>query len=98
MPIQWDVRHATRTVIVTAEGILSRTDIEDFLDGMESAATLSYRKLIDMTRCLSALSIEDFGKLRARIAGDADLGPRGPAAIVATSEENLRQAELLRST
>jgi hypothetical protein len=97
MPIHWEVHHATRTVVVTAEGTLGLGDLEDYLDGMESAATLSYRKLFDMTRCSSALSNEDLNRLRPRIEEETRLGPRGPAAIVAVSEENHRQAQLLIS-
>ena len=48
MPIVWGVNHAARLVSAKATGELGRTDIEDYLDGLVAAATLSYRKVLDM--------------------------------------------------
>jgi hypothetical protein len=97
MPVHWQVDHATWTVVVTAEGTLGLKDFEGLLDSMARAATLSYRKLFDMTRISSALSKEDLVALRSRIARESDLGPRGPAAIVAATDEHYEHAHLFQA-
>ena len=97
MPVRWQIDHATWTVVVAAEGTLGLRDLEELLDGMERVGTLSYRKLVDMTRISPALGNEDLLALRDRITREGDLGPRGPAAIVAATNEHCEQARLFQA-
>ena len=97
MPVRWQIDHATWTVVVAAEGALGLRDLEELLDGMERVGTLSYRKLVDMTRISTALGNEDLLALRDRITREGDLSPRGPAAIVAAANEHCEQARLFRA-
>jgi hypothetical protein len=96
MPIVWGVNHAARLVSAKATGELGRTDIEDYLDGLVAAATLSYRKVLDMAECHLALSGEDMSAIGARIRGHESRGPMGSVAVIAGSDElydRIRQFE-----
>lgn len=96
MPIVWGVNHAARLVSAKATGELGRTDIEDYLDGLVAAATLSYRKVLDMAGSRLALKDEDMSAIGARIRGHEAMGPMGSVAVIAGSEEvydQIRQFE-----
>jgi len=87
MPIVWGVNHAARLVSAKATGELGRTDIEDYLDGLVAAATLSYRKVLDMAGSRLALNDEDMSAIGARIRGHEAMGPMGSVAVIAASDE-----------
>ncbi len=97
MPITWGVNHASRLVSAKATGELSRTDIEDYLDGLVAAATLSFRKVLDMAESRLALSSEDMVALGARIRGHERMGPMGSVAIIAGSDDLYDQFRLFES-
>jgi hypothetical protein len=94
MPIVWGVDHAARLVSAKARGELDRTDIEDYLDGLVAAATLSYRKVLDMAESSLALSHDDMLALGARIRGHESVGPMGGVAVIAASDELYEQIRL----
>lgn len=97
MPITWGVNHAARLVSAKATGELSRTDIEGYLDGLVAAATLSFRKVLDMADSRLALSSEDMAALGARIRGHESMGPMGSVAIIAASDDLYDQIRLFES-
>lgn len=97
MPIVWGVNHAARLVSAKATGELGRTDIEDYLDGLEAAATLSYRKVLDMTQSRLALSSDDMAAIGARIRAHESLRPMGSVAVIAGSEEVYDRVRLFES-
>jgi hypothetical protein len=97
MPIVWGVNHAARLVSAKATGELGRTDIEDYLDGLEAAATLSYRKVLDMTQSRLALSGEDMAALGNRIRTHESMRPMGSVAVIAGSEELYDRFRLFES-
>jgi hypothetical protein len=97
MPIVWGVNHAARLVSAKATGELNRTDIEDYLDGLVAAATLSFRKVLDMAESRLALSGEDMAALGARIRGHESMGPIGNVAIIVGSDDLYNQIRLFES-
>jgi hypothetical protein len=97
MPIVWGVNHAARLVSAKATGELDRTDIEDYLDGLEAAATLSYRKVLDMTQSRLALSSDDMAALGVRIREHESMRPMGSVAVIAGSEELYDRIRLFES-
>ncbi len=94
MPIVWGVDHAARLVSATASGDLDRADIEEYLDGLVAAATLSYRKILDMAQGRLALSREDMAALGARIRVHEGLRPMGSVAVVVGSTDLYEQVRL----
>jgi hypothetical protein len=50
----WFIDSRKRLVIVTAEGPVSRAEIDGLLDAVTGAKALSYRKLVDATAPTSA--------------------------------------------
>ena len=97
MPIVWGVNHAARLVSAKATGELGRTDIEDYLDGLVAAATLSYRKVLDMGASRLALSSDDMAAVGVRIRAHETMGPMGSVAVVARSDELYDQIRLFES-
>jgi hypothetical protein len=97
MPIVWGVHHAIRTVVATASGELRLADIEHYLDGLAAAATLSYRKVFDLTHGRLALSEDEMLALGERIRGLESMGSMGKVAIIAVVDEAYRQARLFET-
>jgi hypothetical protein len=97
MPIMWGVNHAARLVSAKAKGELSRADIESYLDGLMAAATLSYRKVLDMAESRLALSDDDRSALGARIRAHESEGPMGSVAVIAASDDVYDQIRLFES-
>jgi hypothetical protein len=91
MSIFWSIDHSRRMVHGTAEGVLHLKDVEEYLDGMLQAATLSYCKMLDLSQCSSALSMEDVRSLAMRLNSFRTAGAMGPAAIVVGSHEVYEQ-------
>lgn len=94
MPVQWTVSHPTRLVIAVAKGDLRLQDIENYLDGVMTANAMAYRKIFDMTQATPDLSDDELMTLGARIRAYIPLGPMGPLAIVATTDESYDQARM----
>ena len=97
MPIIWGVNHAARLVSAKATGELGRTDIEHYLDGLVAAATLSYRKVLDMADSRLVLSSEDMSAIGARVRAHEAMGPMGSVAVIARSDALYDQIRLFES-
>lgn len=94
MPVQWTVSHPTRLVIAVAKGALRLQDIEHYLDNVVTANAMAYRKIFDMTQATPDLSDDELMALGARIRAYIPLGPMGPLAIVAATEQSYDQARM----
>src|SRR5262245_13531432 len=94
MPVHWTVFHATRQVVITARGIVHLSDMEECVEGIMTPATLSYRKLVDLSRGRAALSREDIATLATYARERSGSGPMGPLAITVGSDEAEQQARL----
>src|ERR1700746_3096733 len=91
MPLRWAIDHAGRTVVATGADAVCMADIRDYLDGMERAATLSYRKLLNLTHCSLALSKHDLVALSEQVKALGPPGSMGPVAAGVASEDAFRQ-------
>jgi hypothetical protein len=47
MPIYWTIDSKQQLVVVTAEGDVTRADVDEYLDVVEGSGALAYRKLYD---------------------------------------------------
>ena len=97
MPVLWAVFHSTRLVVITLTGAIHLKDVEDCIVKIMTPATLSYRKLVDVTEGSSMLSGESILALAERVREHDGIGPIGALAIVAASNEGEQQARLFKS-
>jgi hypothetical protein len=97
MPIAWGVHHAIRTVVATASGELRLADLEHYLEGLAAAATLSYRKVFDLTHGRLALSRDEMLALGEHIRGLESMGSMGKVAVIAVVDEAYQQARLFET-
>jgi len=94
MPIQWTISHPNRLVVAVCRDMVTRTDIEDYLDNVVVTETLSYRKIFDMTNAVMSLDDDDMMALGARSRAYAGTANMGPLALVASTPESYERARL----
>ena len=104
MPVLWGldhltrlVFHSTRLVVISVRGVVHLNDMEECVDGIMTSATMSYRKLVDLSEGQPVLSREDFVALSEYVREHSSTGPQGALAINAGPEEGEQQARLFES-
>ncbi|MFI4999370.1 MAG: hypothetical protein ACHQK9_05780 [Reyranellales bacterium] len=88
MPVRCDVSIPNRIAIGVAEGPVSLRDLEGFLDALEKAGAIGFRKIFDASFGTSTLSDADWLALGTRLGTYLDKRTLGPLAIVATTGTN----------
>lgn len=81
MGLHWLIDSRTQLVVITAEGPVTRAEIDDMLDAVIGAKAVAYRKLVDARAGRFALSPIDLLAIGARVRG-LHVGSVGAAAIV----------------
>lgn len=81
MPIDWLIDSRARLVVVTAEGRVTRSEMEEYLEVVTAAGANSYGKIFDGRRGENAISRDDMLALAARFR-QMHAEPHGPLAIV----------------
>jgi hypothetical protein len=94
MAIHWTISKPTTLVVAVCKGAVTRKDIENYLDAVVVADSLSYRKIFDLTQAEPALSDDDMMELGARIRAYTTMGTMGPLAIVASTPQSFERAHL----
>jgi hypothetical protein len=94
MPIQWTISHPTKLVVAVCKNVVTRQDIEGYLDELVVTDILDYRKIFDTTQADMQLPDNDMMALGARIRAYATMGSMGPLAIVASTPESYERAHL----
>lgn len=98
MPIHWTISKPTRLVVAVCKDVVTRQDIEGYLDAIVVADVLGYRKIFDLTKGTVDLPDDDMMALGARIRAYAQTsemgGAMGPLAIVASTPESHERAHL----
>ncbi|SJZ41549.1 hypothetical protein SAMN02745126_00958 [Enhydrobacter aerosaccus] len=98
MSVRFTIDHAARFVHAVAEGVCTLKDLEDYLDQIVVQGAMPYRKLWDCSQAKYQYTDADVMEVGARVSVYANMDPRGPIAIVATSpstiEASLRFANL----
>ncbi|WP_296320569.1 hypothetical protein [Reyranella sp.] len=96
MPLHWTVDSKEKLVIATAEGAVTRAEIEKYLTMMNGAGASSYRKLFDCSRGDTAMTAEDMLAIGVQIrARHANVGTLGPLAIVVPPAKSERVSRVL---
>jgi hypothetical protein len=81
MALYWFIDSRSRLIVVTAEGPVSRTEIDGLLDAVTGAKAVGYRKLVDATAGKFALTALDVLAIGAR-ARSLHAGSVGAVALV----------------
>jgi hypothetical protein len=79
--LHWFIDSRKRLIVVTADGPVTRAEIDALLDAVTGAKALAYAKLVDATAGKFALSAIDVMALGVRVRS-LHAGPVGAAAIV----------------
>ena len=81
MALHWFIDSRKRLIVVTAEGPVSRADIDGLLDAVTGAMALPYRKLVDATAGRFAMGAVDLLAIGARVRS-LHVGSVGAVALV----------------
>jgi hypothetical protein len=95
--VSWAVAHANRLVTITFKGVICRQDIGDCADGIMTPATLSYRKVVDLTEASLPSRPGVMAALVEHAREHGRLGVMGPVAIVTFPAAQGRQARLFEA-
>ena len=81
MPLRWTIDSANQLVSVAAEGDVTRADADAYIDAMEQAGAVSYRKLFDGRLGTSVMDGEEMLAVAVRLRSYHDR-PMGGLAVV----------------
>src|SRR5215208_7394660 len=81
MALHWFIDSRKQLIVVTAEGPVSRAEIDGLLDAVTGAKALGYRKLVDVTAGKFALNALDVLAIGARVRS-LHTGSVGAVALV----------------
>ena len=81
MGLHWFIDSRKQLIVVTAEGPVTRVDIDDLLDAVTGAKALGYRKLVDATAGKFAMSAIDLMAVGVRVRS-LHAGSVGAVALV----------------
>jgi stage II sporulation SpoAA-like protein len=94
LPVKWFIDSRTQLVVVTAEGKVTRADMEAYLQAVTGARANGYAKIFDATKGESAMTPEDmtyfavtFRRMHAEL--------HGPLAIVLQEDRQARLQPVL---
>ncbi|MBN9541045.1 MAG: hypothetical protein BGN99_08745 [Alphaproteobacteria bacterium 65-37] len=88
MPLHWTIDSRERLVFAVADGDVTRAEVENYLQVLEGANAMSYRKLFDASAGDTSMSPEDLLAIGVRIReGHARGGPLGPLALVLPADK-----------
>lgn len=95
MPLFWTIDSKAQLFAAVAEGHVTLADALELLETMTGAKALSYRKLIDGRRAVSAMPPDDILQLCVKIRSYHDRQDLGAVAIVGTAEQTVIFSRLL---
>jgi hypothetical protein len=95
MPLHWTIDPQERLATATAEGDITRAEIETFHEELRQAGGFAYRKLFDGTRARLAMGPDDLMAVGVRLRASHDEGPIGPLAVVVPEDQFDRVAHVL---
>lgn len=88
MPLHWTIDSRERLVIAVADGDVTRVEIENYLQVLEGANAMGYRKLFDGSAGDTSMSPEDLLAVGVRIRDGHTKGVQlGPLALVLPADK-----------
>ena len=94
VPIHWQIDSRSRLVIVTAEGEVTRAEMEEYLEVVTGAGANGYAKIFDGRCGKGVMDTADMLALGARFRA-LHSQPHGPLAIVLPPERRDRLQPVL---
>ena len=94
MPIHWTIDSHQRLVSVTADGAITRADADGYLDAVEGADAVAYRKLLDFSAATIAMDHDDVMAVGVRIR-NAHSHPVGALAVILSEDRSEAVARIL---
>jgi hypothetical protein len=88
MPLTFKIDHEKRFVHVHTEGVVTLDDILVYYEGIVIDDAMSYQKLFDASNSHLQLSSDDLMTLGAWVSAFSQHDPRGPIALLYSTEEN----------
>ena len=95
MPLFWTIDSKAKILAAEAEGHVTLSEALELLETMAGAKALSYRKLLDGRRAISAMPADDILQLCVKIRSFHDHPDLGAVAIVGTAEQTVIFSRLL---
>lgn len=86
MPFRHEMDHASRSMVATADGLITLDDIRRHLDAERREAGLSYAELIDARTATPSLSSADVRTLVSLVRDMAARQALGPTAVVVSTD------------
>lgn len=88
MSLHWTIDSAERLVVATADGEVTRADVDAFLDALVGAGAREYRRLFDASRGDTAMGPDDMMAIGVRLRGHhTGGGAIGPLAMVVPEDK-----------
>ena len=81
MPLYWTIDSRQKLVTIACEGDVTHADLVDYLNVVEGARALAYRKLFDGTAFQTSMTASDMLEIGARFRSYHSR-PIGPLAMV----------------
>src|SRR5262245_9491800 len=94
MPVHWHIDSLRQLFVATAEGDVTRAEVDDMLNALEGAAATGYCKLFDATQATTRMDTEELLAIGARIRL-LQHGAVGPLAFVMQKHRLARLARIL---
>jgi hypothetical protein len=95
MPLFWTIDSKAQMFAAEAEGHVTLAEAMELLETMAAAKALSYRKLVDGRRAVSAMPPHEILELCVKIRSYHDRPDLGALAIVGTAEQTVIFSRLL---
>ena len=87
MPLHWDIDHTNKFMVVVAEGMVTRQEVDRMLDDMIAERALGYRRLFDGTQGDTTMGPSEMLDLGVRMRTLHQHGKMGPLAVVVPVEK-----------
>lgn len=92
MPLHWTIDHDERLVVAIAEGHLSTSDVERYLEQVVAEAAMPYRKIFDVSAPGVSLALQEMQALGRSMRRFTKDGAMGPLALIVGAHSHLQAA------
>ena len=95
MPLHWTIDAEDLLVTTVADGDITRREVETYIEAVDGAGALTYRKLVDVLQGTTSMGAEDMLALGVRVRSFHVRGLMGSLAIIIPRGQTARISRLL---